>query len=184
MTIQIETARLNLRQFKQADTNELHNICNQEYVLKWMPDWGVSVENLKEGIKWFEKCYLVPDPRSIRIMLAVSLKTDGKIIGLVGIGPKEEVDNEIEIAYYISEEYCNQGFISEAAKAMTEWVFNNTEIEYLIAIVELDNFPSQRVVEKGGFSKLETKMIQNSGDTEVKPFFYYRLYKKDVMFSS
>ena len=96
---------------------------------------------------------------------------------VIGIGPKEEVDNEIEIAYYISEEYCNQGFISEAAKAMTEWVFKNTEIEYLIAIVEIDNFPSQRVVEKGGFTKLGTKMILNSGDTEEKPFFYYRLYK-------
>ena len=57
MPIQIETERLVLRQFKQEDANELHNICNQEYVLKWMPDWGVSVESLKEGIKWFEKCY-------------------------------------------------------------------------------------------------------------------------------
>ena len=99
MPIQIKTERLVLRQFKQEDTNELHNICNQEYILKWMPDWGVPVERLKEVIKWFEECYLNTDPTRIRIMLAVTLKTDGRIIGLVGIGHKEEVDNEIEIAY-------------------------------------------------------------------------------------
>lgn len=59
-----------------------------------------------------------------------------------------EVNNEIEIAYFISEEYSNKGYISEASKAMTEWVFTNLKLDYLIAIVETDNIPSQRVVEK------------------------------------
>ena len=45
-----------------------------------------------------------------------------------------------------------------------------------MAIVETDNFSSQRVVEKSGFTKLGTKMILNSGDTEEKPFYYYRIY--------
>jgi RimJ/RimL family protein N-acetyltransferase len=49
-------------------------------------------------------------------------------------------------------------------------------MDYLIAIVELDNYPSQRVVEKCGFRKIETRMILNSGESEEKPFFYYRLY--------
>ena len=97
---------------------------------------------------------------------------------MVGIGNKKEVDNEIEIAYFISEKYSNKGYISEAAREMVQWAFNVLEIEYLIAIVELDNFPSQRIVEKCEFSKLATKMILNSGDTAEKPFFYYRIYNK------
>lgn len=55
---------------------------------------------------------------------------------------------------------------------------HNLKLDYLIAIVELDNIPSQRVVEKCGFTKLDTKMILNSGDTEEKPFYYYRIYNK------
>lgn len=107
-------------------------------------------------------------------MLAVALKTNGRIIGMIGIGNKEEVDNEIEIAYFISEKYSNNGYISEAAKAMTEWAFSSLNMDDLIAIVELDNFSAQRVVEKCGFIKIETRLILNSGETEEKPFYYYR----------
>lgn len=48
--------------------------------------------------------------------------------------------------------------------------------DYLIAIVEPDNIPSQKVVERCGFRKIETRMLVNGGETEEKPFFYYRLY--------
>jgi RimJ/RimL family protein N-acetyltransferase len=111
-----------------------------------------------------------------RIMLAVTLKDTGTIIGMVGIGNKKEVDNQIEIAYFVSEKYSGNGYISEAAIAMAEWTLKTLGLEYLIAIVEPDNYPSQRIVEKCGFKKLETRMILNSGETEEKPFFYYRLY--------
>lgn len=61
---------------------------------------------------------------------------------------------------------------------MTEWAFTNLKLDYLIAIVETDNIPSQRVIEKCGFTKMNTKMILNSRDTEEKPFYYYRIYNK------
>lgn len=71
---------------------------------------------------------------------------------------KKEVDNEIEIAYFISEKFSNSKYTSEATKALTQWTFNSLGVDYLIAIVELDNFPSQRVVEKCGVTKLETML--------------------------
>ncbi len=113
-----------------------------------------------------------------RVPLAITLKENNALIGMVGIGNKEEVDNEIEMAFFVSEGHCNKGYITEAAKAMSQWVFNTLKLEYLMAIVEIDNFPSQRVVEKCGFIKQGTRMILNSGETEAKPFYYYRLYNK------
>lgn len=174
MKVNIVTERLVLREFKEDDANELHKICNQKNILKWMPDWESTVEEIKDLIVWFKNC--LDDTDSNRIMLAVTSKANDKIIGMVGVGPKKEVDNEIEIAFYISEEFSNQGYISESARALIKWVFETKDIEYLIAIVELDNMPSQRVIEKCGFSRLEIKMIQNSGENDIKPFYYYRLY--------
>ena len=178
MSIYIETERLILREFTVNDVQELHSICSQPYILKWMPDWKRTVAERKEWISWVQNNYLKATKNVARIMLAVTLKSSKQLIGMIGIGNKEEVNNEIEIAYFISEKYSSNGYISEASKAMIEWAFNNLKLDYLIAIVEPDNIPSQRVVEKCGFTKLDTKMILNSGDTEEKPFYYYRKYNK------
>jgi len=180
MEILIETDRLILRKLIDGDAEELSAICNQQFVLKWMPDWEGTVAQRRDWLKWVVSEYDEASKTKARIMLAVILKESHTLIGMVGIGNKQEVDNEIEIAYFISEQYCNKGYISEAAKAMSEWTMQHIGIEYLIAIVETDNFPSQRVVEKCGFVKIDTRFILNSGETEEKPFFYYRLYPSGV----
>lgn len=46
-----------------------------------------------------------------------------------------------------------------------------------MAIVEVDNYPSQKVVEGVGFKKIDSRMILNSGEISEKPFYYYRYYK-------
>ncbi|NLV51588.1 MAG: GNAT family N-acetyltransferase [Clostridiales bacterium] len=125
-------------------------------------------------MKWFASQYPLASKSIARVMLAVELR--GSVIGMVGIGNKEEVGNEIEIAYFISEEYAGNGYISEAAHAVSRWALQNLKMDYLIAIAETGNYPSQRVVEKCGFHKVDTRMILNSGESEEKPFFYYRLY--------
>ena len=174
MNFVIHTKRLILRPFQAEDAPVLNSIANQAYILKWMPDWKTNVEDTENAIKWFVSQYPLASKSAARVMLAVELH--GSVIGMVGIGNKEEVHNEIEVAYFISESQAGKGYISEAAKAVSQWALDTLKMDYLIAIVETDNYPSQRVVEKCGFQKIDTRMILNSGDTEEKPFFYYRLY--------
>ncbi len=176
MSIQIKTKRLLLREFTAEDAVELQSICSQPYILKWMPDWGRTIAERREWIRWVRESYSKASADNARVMLAVTLKSDRRLIGMAGIGNKKEVNNEIEIAYFISEEFNRKGYMSEAAKALTEWVFTNLQLDYLMAIVDPDNIPSQRVLEKCGFARLDTKMLVNDGDTVEKPFFYYRLY--------
>lgn len=179
MDIYIETERLLLREFTAEDAEELQSICSQPHILKWMPDWKRTIAERREWISWVRENYPKAATASARVMLAVTLKTDGRLIGMAGIGNKEEVNNEPEIAYFISEEYGNKGYAGEAAKALTEWTFSNLKPAFLMAIVEPENVPSQRVVEKCGFTKQKTIWLVNSGDSEEKPFFYYRLYAKE-----
>ena len=141
-----------------------------------MPDWEGTVEHRKEWIQWIEGEYSKANKEKARVVLAVTLKEMQTLIGMVGLGNKEEVDDEIEIAYFISQAYSKRGYITEAAKYLSRWGFNTLKLDYLMAIVEPENIPSQRIVEKCGFTKLETKMILNSGEMEKKPYFYYRLY--------
>lgn len=176
--ILIETKRLFLREFQMEDALPLNDICNEAYILKWMPDWETTVQQRKGWIQWIRGKYNEITKSEMRVMLAVTEKNNGNLMGMVGLGNKSEVNNEIEIAYFISNKYSKNGFTTEAASAIANWAFETIDLEYLIAIVEPDNYASQKVLEKCGFKKQETKMILNSGETEEKPFYYYRLYNK------
>jgi len=176
MNFTIVTERLTLRPFQAEDASVLHSIANQEHILKWMPDWKSSLEDTKRLIRYFISQYPLACKSRARVMFAVVL--DDSMIGMVGIGNKKEVDNEIELAYFVSGFHTGKGYISEAATAVSRWALNDLQINYLIAIVETDNLPSQRIVEKCGFEKIETRMILNSGETREKPFYYYRLYNR------
>jgi len=172
----IETDRLQLRQFTEKDAEVLNHIANQDYVLKWMPDWNSTVEDTRNLIRYFISQYPLANKEKARVMFAVCIKAISEVIGMVGIGNKEEVDNEIEIAFFVSKNHAGKGYITEAVQAVTRWAFSNLKLDYLIAIVEPDNYPSQKVIEKCDFTKIETRFILNSGEIDVKPFFYYRLY--------
>ena len=174
MNFIINTNRLALRPFEMKDAPALNKVANQAYILKWMPDWESTINDTEQLIGYFVSQYPLASKTTARVMFAVEF--DSAIIGMVGIGNKEEVDNEIEIAYFISEAYAGQGYISEAAKAVSRWALDNLGMDYLIAIVETDNYASQRVVEKCGFQKIDTRVIRNSGESDEKPFYYYRLY--------
>lgn len=46
-----------------------------------------------------------------------------------------------------------------------------------MAIVEVDNYPLQKVVEGVGFKKIGSRMMLNSGEVSEKTFYYYRYCK-------
>jgi len=175
MNFTIHTPRLMLRPLQPEDAPALHSIANQPHILKWMRDWALSPAKTKRLIEAMAAHYRAATKDDAWVLFAVLLQ--GALIGVVGIGNKKEVDNEIEIAYFISADHAGRGYITEAAKAAARWALDSLQLEYLIAIVEIDNDPSQRIVEKCGFQKLETRRILNAGETEEKPFYYYRLYR-------
>lgn len=166
--ILIETERLILREFQMEDALPLNDICNETYILKWMPDWESTVEQRKNWIQWIKSRYNKITKYEVRVMLAFTEKRNGHLLGMVGIGNKEEVNNEIEIAYFIANKYSKNGFTTEAGQAISNWAFELINLEYLIAIVEPDNYASQKVLEKCGFKKQETKMILNSNRNRRK----------------
>lgn len=170
------TERLVLRELRVSDAPALLAIATQPHILKFMPDWEMSLAQMEELLGWYERCY--PHPETMRIMLAITLKESGEMIGVVGSGRKPEVDDDVEIMYYVSEAFQRKGYVSEAAKALADHALKHLDIDHLIAIAELDNPASQKVLEKAGFRQQGLRQILNSGETEEKPFYYYRREKQ------
>ncbi|HBJ1647982.1 GNAT family N-acetyltransferase [Clostridium botulinum] len=178
MNIIIETKDLILRNIKLKDLNVLHEIRNEEYILKWMPDWKSTKKETKQWIYEVIDFYDKQNENDLWCQLVIEKKSDNTILGIIALQTKFEVNNEIEIAYFISEKYSGKGYMKQAAKAILEWGFDNYNFPFVMAIVEIDNYPSQKVIECVGFKKVETRMILNSGEEKEKPFFYYKYNKK------
>lgn len=101
-----------------------------------------------------------------------------KCIGLIGVIPQPKIHGEVEILFSISDEYQNNGYATEAAKKMIEWLFSSKQNNYLCAIVKLDNPSSQKVIEKLGFNFIEKREINY--DNNPTMFNYYRLTSSEI----
>lgn len=61
-------------------------------------------------------------------------------------------DGVAEIGYGISKEYQNNGYATEAVRAILEWAFALPEVTAIEAETDSDNTASKRVLEKCGFT--------------------------------
>lgn len=176
MDIRIETKDLVLRKIDIKDKDTFYKIRNEENILKWMPDWKATEKRNEEWINYLIDFYDKQKPGHLWCQLAIERKEDGAVMGMIALQTKEEVDDETEIAYFISSKYAGKGYMKQAAKAILKWGMEYFNLPYIIAIVELDNYSSQKVVEYAGFKKVEIRNILNSGENEGKPFYYYRYF--------
>jgi [ribosomal protein S5]-alanine N-acetyltransferase len=59
---------------------------------------------------------------------------------------------ELEIAYHVNRERWNQGFATEAAKAVMDYAFRRFDVDRVISMIRPENVPSRRVAEKNGLT--------------------------------
>lgn len=83
--------------------------------------------------------------------LAVSLKSTKEFIGVAGIIVREiNGQTEYEVTYSLLPTHWNQGYATEMAVHIKEWMFVNYQVESVISIIHQENAASIRVAEKNG----------------------------------
>ncbi|MDD3224880.1 MAG: GNAT family N-acetyltransferase [Clostridium sp.] len=60
---------------------------------------------------------------------------------------------EVDIGYGLGKEFEHNGYMTEAAKAMCDLALKQEGVRNVIAETDLDNFASQRILERCGFKK-------------------------------
>lgn len=74
------------------------------------------------------------------------------IIGSCGFGRVDET-GEIELGFLLAQKYWGKGLATEIAEAAMLYGFNKLGFREIIALTDLENIASQRVLEKIGFTK-------------------------------
>ncbi|BAY45247.1 acetyltransferase [Scytonema sp. HK-05] len=63
----------------------------------------------------------------------------------------------LEIGYYIAPSYRQQGYASEATKAVIDWALSQPSVQRVTAGCDPDNIASKRVLEKIGMQLIESR---------------------------
>lgn len=143
----IETTRLILRKLELADTDMMfHNWTSDDKVtlfLRW--DAHKTIDETRNMIQQWLNSY----QEDSTYYWGIYLK-NGEMIGSIGVTITSEYDFKGELGYKIGSRWWNQGYSSEAAKAVIDYMFCNTDIERMDAFCSVENPASGKVMEKSG----------------------------------
>lgn len=167
--VSIETPRLVVRSFVPGDAEAAAHYSRQPSVAYWMSDMVMHSES--EALRWIDWINRSMNLTEPFVVLAIEEKHDARCIGVVGVHAKAEIGYEVEVLFGVSDEYQGKGYATEAAQALIEWVFENTNLAGLSAIVKPDNCASKRVIEKLGFTFGDTRRVEYDGDLCLFDYF-------------
>ena len=161
--VKIITERLFLRAFKQGDINDFFEYASVKGVGE-MAGWQhhENIQKSNEILNLF-----IEEDKTF----AICLKESGKVIGSLGVekyGMEDKLTEFFsykgrEIGYVLSKEYWGKGLMTEAVKAVIDYLFNEQNLDFLTCGYYDFNTRSKRVQEKCGFKPyrkliMETRM--------------------------
>jgi len=144
MPIILQTERLCLRQFTEADAPIIYHLNTQPGVLQYVPEpLLTSEEYAKEVIINI----ILPQYKNNLGRWAVHLKGNDEFIGWCGL---KLLNNEIDLGYRFLPSAWGKGYATEAAKAALQYGHQQLQLKKIIAHAHVDNIASQKVLEKIG----------------------------------
>lgn len=160
MTKILETKRLILRTWTLADAPKLFEICGDADVMKHLGTGKPyeTIEQAREFLRWavdYQK-------ENGFCRWAIVLKENQEIIGSCGFARLHGTE-EIELGYLLARKFWGKGFATEATEACLRYGFEQLKFNEVIAITDLENVTSQKVLEKIGFTK---RGIEEIGEEE------------------
>ncbi len=82
-----------------------------------------------------------------------AIDLDGQCIGNIGCHPmKDHPEHIVELGYWIGESHWNKGIISRAISLFTDYVFANTNVKIMTALVAEPNKASMKALEDCGYN--------------------------------
>jgi len=177
----ITTDNIIIRDFERKDATNLYKIVRESEIKRFMRDWSDgrnSPEDYYNYIDWHQTKKDSTDVYENK-RYAIALKDTDEMIGMVGMGPDSNL-NEVEVAYFMTEEQQRNGYTKEAINALVAWIFEVSDLKYLILTIDPLNIPSCNLALKCGFELFEKRYFisHKQPNMESDHYNYYRKYRE------
>lgn len=145
----LETERLILRKITRDDVEAIFSYGSKDEVTKYVT-WDThktladSEGFVNFALQQYEKKQIAP--------WGIELKENDKFIGTIDFVHWLIRHKSAEIGYVLAPEYWGKGIVTEAAREVIAFGFNNMDLVRIQARCMVENIGSQRVMEKCGMS--------------------------------
>lgn len=165
----LETERLILRELTTNDAEFMLNLMNDPSWLRFIGDRNVRTVNDAEA---YISNKLVPSYATFGFgFYLTKLKEEDIPIGICGLIKRPALEH-IDVGFAFMPQYRGNGYGFESASAVLNYAKNDLGINYIVALTDLDNVPSIKLLEKLGL-KFE-KIIQLDGEEKQCRLFVPR----------
>jgi RimJ/RimL family protein N-acetyltransferase len=167
----LELGDLKVRSWRKADLESLLRHANNPRIAANLRDQFPYPYTRRAAIDYLEFVREQNPERSFAIEFA------GEAVG--GLGFQIGIDIariSAEMGYWIGESYWGRGFATQAARATSEWAFDEYKLTRIFALVFSHNTASIRVLEKAGFEReglLQRSAIKNG--SVLDQFLYAKI---------
>ena len=149
---QLETERLILREWRDADIESFHAICSDPIVMATLgplmtrDQVAVSIARMQRLQRELGHCFW-----------AMERKADSQLIGWCGIirgDADTPVAGKVEAGWRMTPSTWGKGYVTEAAIASVQWAFNTLPDDAVWAITTTENRASRAVMHRLGMVHL------------------------------
>ncbi|GAA3301982.1 GNAT family N-acetyltransferase [Streptomyces cinereospinus] len=115
---------------------------------------GGPFEGTREAAGMTAKAYEAGVHRPEFGLFVLVRHEDGRAVGGMGFHGVPDEEGRAEVGYDLTEAARGRGYATEALRALAAWALAREDVRTLFATVDRDNTPSQRVVERAGFTRV------------------------------
>ncbi|WP_158963177.1 GNAT family N-acetyltransferase [Myroides fluvii] len=173
--VYIETERLVLRQYKQADLTAFIRLNSDPEVMRYF----LNTKTAEESEEMMLKLQGSIEANGYGAF-AVEEKATQKFIGFIGFNQFVfEVDfaPAIEVLWRLLPEFWNKGYATEGAKACLDFAKEQLNLDRVYAFTTVSNKPSEQVMIKSGMTYV--KNFNHPVVPSDHPFLEHKLYVKE-----
>ncbi len=144
--MELKTKRLVLRELKESDAQDIADNANNVNVSKYLliVPYPYSLKDAKDFIKHTASA-AKKNPRT-GYELGITLKTEGKVIGIIGLGSVNAFQETGTVGYWLGEKYHRNGYMTEAFGKILDFGFMELNLRKVKVSAFADNTASNRLI--------------------------------------
>lgn len=172
----LQTARLRLRPFTDADADSLFALHSDAYVLRYWdsPPWREPAR----AVRFLATSrQMAEDGTGARV--AIDRLSDGAFLGWCGLTRWNPGYRSASLGYCFGEAAWGHGYATEAAHALLAWGYETLDLNRVQAETDTRNLASARVLEKLGFVREGTLREDCVVDGEVSDSWVFGLVRRE-----